>query len=225
MAEKRPSLVLAAAEAKIQAASKIDQATMRLMTEKKIVIRAKKLFEVSGQVPSPSKDFCQLLITTKGVVWRKWKITLRNASQRAPSPVEEVMSHDDLLEDKSFLDELRGIFGFEVIEQVKRIIEGSNDMLSCLPEKLLIRVATYLDLQSVNSLSQVNRHLRELCNSDNMWEALYHAHQGQPSPAVSALAFELGWKVVFFMSKLQLQKELSRRRRLRSPVHNGDFST
>ena len=204
---------LAAVDAKIQSALKTDEATMQLLKEKRAIIRAKKLFEATKQVPPPSKDFCQLLVTEKGVVWRRWKITLRNISVRAPSPSENVMSHQDFLEDQSLAAELEVIFGVETVEHVKRIIEGSNDILSCLPEQTVIRIATFLDLQSVNSLSQVNRHLRGVCNSDGMWEALYCTHQGQPSPAVKALAFELGWKVVFFMNKLQLQKELSRRRR------------
>ena len=224
MAAEKPSAILAAAEAKIQAASSVDLATKQSIIDNRTVLRSKKLFEISGQVPTPSKDFCQLLITEKGVVWRRWKITLRNIALQAPSPSEEIMSHEDLFEDKSFVTELEGIFGAEVLEQVKRIIEGSNDILSCLPEKLLIHLATFLDLQSVNNLSRTNRHLRELCNSDNMWEALYCTHQGQPSPAVSALSFELGWKVVFFMSKLQLQKELSRRRRLHTPLNDDILS-
>ena len=208
---------LAAVEAKIQSVLKTDDATMHLLKEKRAIIRAKKLFEATNQVPSPSKDFCQLLVTQKGVVWRRWKITLRNISVRAPSPSEYVMSYEDFLEDKSLVAELETIFGVETVEHVKRIIEGSNDILSCLSEQLVIRIASFLDLQSVNHLSQVNRRLREVCNSDGMWETLYCTHQGKPSPAIRALAFELGWKVVFFMNKLQLQKELSRRRRAHIP--------
>ena len=111
------------------------------------------------------------------------------------------------------------IFGEDVLRHIKRILTGSHDELSCLPKALMINICTFLDLQSISQLSRVNHHLSEVCNSDDLWEKLYAIHQGVPSEDIVALAKESGWKTVFFMSKLQLQKELSRRRRLLSPQH------
>lgn len=83
-----------------------------------------------------------------------------------------------------------------------------------LDEELVVRIVSLLDLESVARLSQVNQHMREVCNSDRLWETLYRVHhQRQPTDETSALARELGWKKVFFMNKLQLQKEVSRRRK------------
>lgn len=76
----------------------------------------------------------------------------------------------------------------------------------------MIRICSLLDLQSIAQLSHVNRYLRGLCSSDKLWSLLYVQHQGNPTAEICVLANDMGWKKVFYMSKLQLQKELSRRR-------------
>ena len=71
-------------------------ATMERVAVKRDILRAKKLFEATAQVPSPSKDFTQIVVTEKGMVWRRWKISLRGVSHGAvPQPSEEVMLHED----------------------------------------------------------------------------------------------------------------------------------
>lgn len=203
----------------------ISDEVMAKVARKKEILKAKKLFEATAQVPSPSKDFTQIILTERGVVWRKWKITLRGISQgAAPAPSEEALSHEDFQYDSTLQGEIERIFGPEVLRQIKRILAGSHDELSKLPEKTMVQICSCLDLQSIMQLSRVNRHLREVCTSNSLWEKLYRIHQGVPSDEVSALAKEVGWKTVFFMNKLQLQKELSRRRRLHpghTHVNNG----
>lgn len=204
----------------------VSDEVMEKMKWKKEILRAKKLFEATAQVPSPSKDFTQIILTERGVVWRRWKITLRGISQgAAPSPSEEAMTHEDFQYDTTFQNEIERILGSEVLRQIRRILSGSRDDLSKLPEKTTVHICTYLDLQSIAQLSQVNRHLREVCSSNSLWEKLYRVHQGVPSEETAALARDIGWKMVFFMNKLQLQKELSRRRRLHSAhTSNGTAS-
>lgn len=74
----------------------VSDEVLKKMTLKKEILNAKKLFEATAQVPSPSKDFTQIIVTEKGMVWRKWKISLRGVSQGAvPQPSEEVMLHED----------------------------------------------------------------------------------------------------------------------------------
>lgn len=65
---------------------------------KKEIRRARLLFEASAQSQSPSKDFVALLITEKGIIWSKWKVTLRgytSGGAPVPQPQEEVMSFTD----------------------------------------------------------------------------------------------------------------------------------
>ena len=129
---------------------------MQKAAYKKEILSAKKLFEASAQVPSPSKDFAQILITEGGVVWRRWKITLRGISSGGvPSPNEEAMTHEDFGYDTTLQDQVERIFGAELLRQMKRILSGSRDELSKLPEGVMVGVATYLDLQSIARLAQV----------------------------------------------------------------------
>ena len=82
--------------------SQASDEVLKRMTLKKEILGAKKLFEATAQVPSPSKDFTQIIITERGMVWRKWKISLRGVSQGAvPQPTEEVMLHEDFQYDST----------------------------------------------------------------------------------------------------------------------------
>lgn len=65
---------------------------------KRSIRRARLLFEASAQSQSPSKDFVSIMITELGIIWRKWKITLRgytSGTAPVPQPLEEVMSFTD----------------------------------------------------------------------------------------------------------------------------------
>jgi hypothetical protein len=85
----------------------------------------------------------------------------------------------------------------------------------------MVQICSLLDLQSITQLSQVNRYLRKVCVSDKLWENLYIQHQGNPPTEVCTLGIDIGWKKVFYLSKLQLQKELSRRRAQLAPKHGS----
>ena len=178
----------------------------------------RELYAQSAQMPSPSKDFCQIVITEQGVVWRRWTIsprTITNHSYAAPS--ETVMSYEEFLFDKSLCCQLELIFGTGAVRRMKSIASGYDDRLSALPDGVIVKIASMLDLQSVVNLSQVNQKLREVYQSNQLWEELFLVHQGQPSDELQELAEELSWKKVFFMSRLDRVKELSRRRRKKSP--------
>lgn len=203
--------------------SSASKEALESMAFKKRVLKAKKLFEAAAQVPSPQKDWAQIVVTEGGVVWRRWRITLRGVAQGTtptPSPSEVAMSHEDFKYDTTLQGEIERTFGADTMRQIRRIVSGSTDELSRLPEDVMVRIATHLDLQSIAHLSQVNCHLREVCGSNALWKQLYRIHQGVPNEEVKALAEEMGWRSVFYMNKLQLQKELSRRRRLHSPSHH-----
>ncbi len=72
------------------------------VARKKEIVNSRILFEARGQVPSPSKDYSNLIVTEKGVVWRRWKITLRGVTSGAapmPQPIEEMMTFAEYKED------------------------------------------------------------------------------------------------------------------------------
>lgn len=52
----------------------------------------------------------------------------------------------------------------------------------------------------------------QLCGSEEFWEQTVRRHCNTVSAEVASLALEVGWRSIFFTSKLQLQKLISRRR-------------
>lgn len=73
---------------------------------KKELMEGPVLFSCEGQAPAPSKDFCSIVISKKGVLWRKWKVSLRgmtSGSAPLPQPIEECLSHLDFRCDDSLV--------------------------------------------------------------------------------------------------------------------------
>ena len=186
--------------------------------ETKEILSATKVYETQSQQPPPSKDYCHLLVTKKGIVVNTWKITLRNRTQGwYPTPEQTVMSYEDFQCDTSLQEQLSLTFSSACIKHVLNIITNKLDAFSCLPIPLASRIIAYLDLQTITCLSQTNQHFHEVCNSDLLWKKLYINHLGQPNNGVKVVAESKGWKRVFFMTKLELQKEISRQRRNHLP--------
>lgn len=88
---------------------------------KKQITQAKKLFETTNQAPSPSKDYVHVLVTERGVVLRRFPITLRGVSQGAvPSPTEKIVTLEEFQLDTELQGEISRIFGPETLNQVRR---------------------------------------------------------------------------------------------------------
>ncbi len=71
---------------------------MSEMKRKKELMAGPVLFSKEAEAPAPSRDYCSIVVSKKGVVWRKWRITLRgvaSGSAPLPMPTEECLSHLD----------------------------------------------------------------------------------------------------------------------------------
>ena len=191
-----------------------DEIKRRLASKKKIA-SAEKLYELTGQDPAPSKDFCQLLVTVEGVIWRRWKISIRFISSHSsgPTPTEECNTYEEFVVNDNLQDEIERVFGKDTLERVQRLIAGHKDIFSKLANKIIFKIASYLDLSSIENLGKTNKQLHQICQSDQVWLKVYKEHHGEPSEDVIAVAKDLGWKRVFFMDHIQLRKESSRRQR------------
>uniref|UniRef100_A0A8C6ZM66 F-box protein 36 n=1 Tax=Nothoprocta perdicaria TaxID=30464 RepID=A0A8C6ZM66_NOTPE len=149
------------------------------------------LLERRGQAPAPSKDFCQLLVTRRQVVFRWWRISLRNECREArPGEIKE--SHEDFLDDSS--------------------LQSKFDFLERLPVPLLLYIISFLELEDIARLSQVSHRLKMICNSNALWEGIVENLCDTITPEMRDLAQEMGWKQLFFTNRLQLQLQLRRRR-------------
>ncbi|KAG8135989.1 hypothetical protein E2320_008979 [Naja naja] len=180
------------------------------------------LFETRGQAPSPSKDFYQIIVTRKEVIFRWWKISLRSEYREA-RPGERKESHEDFLDDPSLQIQIAIVFGASTLEHIFNLCRGNFDFLVRLPDTLLLYIMSYLDLEDIARLSQVSHRFETLCNSDKLWEVIVQDLLGTITPEMKSLAQEIGWKQFFFTNKLQLQLQL-RRRKKKSAGSSGSLS-
>ncbi|XP_042313415.1 F-box only protein 36 isoform X2 [Sceloporus undulatus] len=176
---------------------------------------SENLFEARGQAPAPSKDFYQLIVSRKEVIFRWWKISLRSEYREA-RPGELRESHEDFLDDPSLQIQIAIIFGAETLDHTFNMCRGKFDFLVRLPDPLLLRIMSYLELEDIARLSQVSRRFEMLCNSDKLWEMIVQNLAGKITPEMRSLAQEAGWKQFFSNNKIQLQLQFRRRREKRS---------
>ncbi|XP_070701853.1 F-box only protein 36b [Pempheris klunzingeri] len=169
------------------------------------------LFETSGRAPPPNKSFYHFSVTRSDVIWRWWKISLRTVD-RYSKPGELRESHQDFLDDTLLQSEVSMVFGRHILQYTKALCEGQYDYLEHLSDSLLLRIINYLELEDVGQLGRTSRRFRQLCGSEEFWERAVRRHCNTVSDEVVSLALEVGWRGIFFTSKLQLQKLISRRR-------------
>ena len=182
--------------------------------KRKLIEAGKLVLEVSAQEKPPLKDFCYLKATSEGIIWRKWAISPRNLTlPHTAAPSETALFADEYLDNSTIQSNVIAVFGTLIAHRIFCSIGGT--WLLKLPPRALMRIISFLNLREVFYLSQVCRALRKICLSEAMWEQIYLVHLGEASPEVRDFASqpEVGWQRVFFMDRLQLQKELSRKRK------------
>lgn len=168
------------------------------------------LYERTGQAPSPSKDFHQLIVTESNVIWRTWKVSLRKDQMGIP-PQQNKQSHEDFYYDSVVVNDIKRVLGEDVLIYVRGIIH--NDWLYRMKDDTLIKIFSYLNLNDINNVSQVCRHFRTVCQSNTLWRRIYLNHCCNMNEDIEQLGNKIGWKKTFFTNKLQLQKKASRLRR------------
>lgn len=169
------------------------------------------LFEMSAQAPPPSKDYYQLLVTNSMVIWRCWRISLRSESRNV-HPSEEKNTYQDFLDDLNLQVHVSVIFGNGILKYVCGLCQQQFDYLERLPKDLLLSVILCLELEDIARLSQTSKAFKKICNSDELWENIVLRYCDTITSEMRALAFDVGWKEIFFTNKLQLQKKIYRRR-------------
>ncbi|XP_074506835.1 F-box only protein 36b [Sebastes fasciatus] len=181
------------------------------------------LFETSGGAPSPNKNFYHIAVTKSDVIWRWWKISPRYVD-RYSRPGELKESHQDFLDDTWVQSEVSMVFGRRILQYTKALCQGHYDYLERLSDSLLLRIINYLELEDVGQLGRTSRRFKKLCGSEEFWEQAVERRCNTVSAEVAALALEVGWRSIFFTSKLQLQKLISRRRLKTEEHQEGQVS-
>ncbi|XP_076837616.1 F-box only protein 36b [Brachyhypopomus gauderio] len=169
------------------------------------------LFEISGQGPAPMKDYFCFEIRKNEVIWRWWKISLRVES-RNTKPGEQKESHTDYLDDSRLQSQVAMVFGSHILDYSKKLCQGHFDYLPRLPDSLLLNITAHLDLEDVSRFARTCRRFKELCSSEEFWEQIVRMNCDTVNSGMEDLAREVGWRTIFFTNKLQLQKQISRRK-------------
>ncbi|XP_072525228.1 F-box only protein 36b [Salminus brasiliensis] len=178
------------------------------------------LLDIGGQGPAPLKDYFNLHITDTQVIWRWWKISLRTES-RNTKPGELRESHSDYLEDSRLQSQVALVFGPRILQYSRDLCRGQGDYIQRLPDSLILTIMAHLGLEDIAQLAGTCSRFKKLCSSEEFWEQTVRMHCGTVSAGMEELAEELGWRTVFFTNKLQLQKQISRRKLKNEMVSAG----
>ncbi|XP_058155965.1 F-box only protein 36 isoform X1 [Dasypus novemcinctus] len=146
------------------------------------------------------------------VIFRWWKISLRSEF-RTTKPGETKETHEDFLENSQLQVQVALVFGAKILDYVFNLCKGKFDFLERLSDKLLLSIISYLDLEDIARLSQTSHRFAKLCVCDELWEQIVQSSCDTITPDMRALAEEIGWKQLFFTNKLQLQRQLRKRRK------------
>ena len=114
-------------------------------------VQRKKLYSASGQAPAPSKDFYELSVYKKEVIWRKWRIRYSRDGKVVPS--EDKMDIEKFLDSDVIHNDIERNLGDDVLNMA--IGHLTNVWLSRLPIHVLNIIMTYLDIKDIGRLHQV----------------------------------------------------------------------
>eukprot|EP00128_Syssomonas_multiformis_P001677 Colp12_sorted_trinity150504_noHs@26511 len=84
------------------------------------IVKSDVIYDKSAQGPAPSKNYYNVQVTKKGVIWREWKITMRNETKK---PTEDAVTLQEFHDERYFHDGIEKVFGSETLLQVIRIVK------------------------------------------------------------------------------------------------------
>ncbi|XP_013375278.1 PREDICTED: F-box only protein 36 isoform X3 [Chinchilla lanigera] len=148
------------------------------------------------------------------IIFRWWKISLRS-EYRSARPGESKDTHEDFLDNSYLQVQVALIFGARTLDYVFNLCKGKFDFLERLSDSLLLSIISYLDLEDVARLSQTSRRFAKLCKSDMLWEQIVQSACDTITPDMRTLAEDMGWRKMFFTNKLQLQRQLRKKKQRR----------
>lgn len=164
--------------------------------------------EKAGQAPAPGKDFHQLVVTETEVIWRTWRVALRRDERGIP-PNQKKVLWSEFEQEELMQSDINRVFGEEMLRLVHGIACG--DWLVRLPPRVVVRLTKYLDVFDIVHLSSLNRYMRNVCCSDEVWRRLVYLHSDTVSDEMKAMAKDMGWRKTFFAHKMHLRLKSKRK--------------
>ncbi|KAM9359130.1 F-box only protein 36a [Symphorus nematophorus] len=145
------------------------------------------LFEISGQGPPPPKDFFQLLVTKKEVEYEYEFSFIKQCLVKKLSLTKTLC-----------IEQVGAVFGQRILEHAMSLCQGKFDYLERLPDDILLRILSYLQLKDTKVLTQVSHRFRKLCNSEKFWEHTVRNRCAEFTSDMEDVANAMGWRKAFF---------------------------
>ncbi|KAH9286105.1 F-box only protein 36 [Echinococcus granulosus] len=166
----------------------------------------------TATAPSPQRDFYHLQVLKDKIIWRSWRITSRNEAEKY-SPTQLVESFPGFKQNEQLRGQIRHIMGKNTVRFCDCVVKGQLDFLPRMPPSILKRIINFVNAEDIVNLGRSCKSIFEICNSDEVWRAVYcRYHKEPPNKVVRELAEKYGWKRVFFTNKLKLQLQIRRLR-------------
>jgi len=162
------------------------------------------IYRASRQMNSPSKDFVSLEMTQSEIIINLFRISPSNLKMQSTSGIKTTKIQCSEFKDGDYHDEIRFYFDQQTIQNILDRINGKIDHLNLLPDPLKYRIISHLPIEDVNSLSLTNQSFYRLCNSDKTWLKKFE----NITEELLNLGDEIGFKKLYFMNKMDLQRKL-----------------
>ncbi|XP_029301954.1 F-box only protein 36a isoform X2 [Cottoperca gobio] len=130
------------------------------------------------------------------VILTSWKISVR-LDCRGAAPTELKTSHQDFLHQKMLQQQVVAVFGQRILEHTKSLCQGKFDYLERLPDDILLKIMSHLDLKDTTLLAQASQRFRKLCDSEKFWEQTVRSCAEFTSD-MEGIANAMGWRRMFF---------------------------
>ena len=111
-----------------------------------------KIYTATGQAPSPSKDFFELVVAKDRIIWRAWRIKYKN--HRTIMPSEDSLTYEDYQYDGRVQTEVNRNLGDDVLQI--SLAYASKQWLSRMPMRVLLKIASFLTIKEICNMSQVS---------------------------------------------------------------------
>lgn len=115
--------------------------------------RASSIFEISGIGQAPSKDFFSLTVVNNSIIWRSWRITLRNEKTSPSETVQSWLEFTDTSNGLRLQGEIRRLFGNEKLSRVISLV--TQCWLPYIKSDILVEIFVCLDVLDIVRLAQV----------------------------------------------------------------------
>ncbi|CAH3145117.1 unnamed protein product [Porites lobata] len=161
--------------------------------------RASSIFEISGIGQAPSKDFFSLTVVNNSIIWRTWRISLRNEKTSPSETVQSWQEFTDTSNGVRLQGEIRRVFGNDILSRVNSLV--SQCWLTYMKSDILVEIFVWLDVLDVVRLAQVCRAIHKVCSSEALWRRLFLKNFSVIPTNIPSLAQDVGWKEAFRLNR------------------------